>query len=156
MYKAHCFCISNNLYVLFHHRQDIYSLLSESFWYHRLQGRWVIPSLWVQDKLITERRGKDCIRNAGSSSFSSTLAQTGGGVPGWNWEEKKGGIWEYSLSSPRSTTHNWRRTRAPGIKETLNGLILEREGFLLTTRRRRKGSRDTRQLWGAVGRKQRT
>lgn len=85
-------------------------------------------------------------------------AQTGGGVPGWNWEEKEGGggarLGIFFVLIPQFNTHNWRR--APRRKEKLDGLTSEREGLLLIKRKRRKSSRRKRQLLGDVGRKQRT
>ncbi|KAK9537956.1 hypothetical protein VZT92_005526 [Zoarces viviparus] len=68
---------------------------------------------------------------------------------------KEGGVREYSLSSARSTAHNWRRTRAPrGKEKKLDVLILEREVFILIKRTRRKSSRDKRELREATASKQ--
>lgn len=67
-------------------------------------------------------------------------AQTGGGVPGSNWEEKEGmgwGDWDYSLSSPRSSTRITREGRKYGGDEA--GWLDNRAGaFALKEREKRE------------------
>lgn len=94
----------------------------------------IILSLWVQGEVLTKRRSKDCIRNAGSGSFCSTLRRQGGWGARLKRGGEKGGIWEYSLSSSRSTTHTTgERTQAPGWLDIRAG------GFSFNNQKRKEG-----------------
>lgn len=75
-------------------------------------------------------------------------AQTGGGVPGSNWEEKEGmgwGDWDHSLSSLRSSTRITREGRAH--EGNAAGWLDNRAGAfaLKETERRREGKGSQRQ-----------